>query len=256
MTAPSHEADAKIRQAIDRENPSTVVAFEGAAGTVLFAVAVAFSVFQIWTAAFNPLSSMVVRSVHVGFLMLMTFVLFGIRQDRERRGVPWYDWLLGLTGFAVGLYHYVFETELILRAGDPSTADLVVGAIAVALVFEAARRIMGLVLPILCGIFIPYALFGRHLPFGLAHRGYDLDQVIDNLYLSVEGIYGTPTFVSATFIFLFILFGAFLERAGMIKLFNDVSLGLVGHAKGGPAKVAVISSGFMGTINGSGVATC
>lgn len=247
-------ADDKIRQAIDRENPSTVVAFEGVAGKAVFAIAVAFSLFQVWTAAFNPLSSMVVRSVHVGFLLLMTFTLFGFRQGAERRSVPWYDWLLGLTAFALGLYHYVFEVDLIQRAGDPNGTDLIVGALTIALVFEGARRIMGWALPIMCGVFIPYALFGRHLPFGLAHRGYDIDQVIDNLYLSTEGIYGTPTFVSATFIFLFILFGAFLERAGMIKLFNDVSLGLVGHAKGGPAKVAVISSGFMGTINGSGVA--
>lgn len=254
MTAPAQEADTKIRQAIDRENPSTVVAFEGVAGKAVFAIAVAFSIFQLWTAAFNPLSSMVVRSVHVGFLLLLTYALFGVRQEAQRRSVPWYDWLLGLTGFGIGLYHYVFETDLILRAGDPSTTDLIVGAIEIALVFEAARRIMGIVLPIICGVFIPYALFGRHLPFGLAHRGYDIDQVIDTLFLSTEGIYGTPTFVSATFIFLFILFGAFLERAGMIKLFNDVSLGMVGHAKGGPAKVAVISSGFMGTINGSGVA--
>jgi len=250
----NNEADAQVRQAIDRENPAHVAAFEGFDGRAVFAIAVAFSIFQIWTAAFNPLSTTVVRSVHVGFLVLMTFTLFGARKTTARKRVPWYDWLLGLTGFAIGLYHFVFESDLILRAGDPNTTDIVVGTIAVALVFEAARRIMGLALPILCGVFIPYALFGRVLPFGLAHRGYDFDQVIDTLFLSTEGIYGTPTFVSATYIFLFILFGAFLERAGMIKLFNDVSLGLVGHSKGGPAKVAVFSSGFMGTINGSGVA--
>jgi len=253
MTAAQGEADAKIRQVIDRENPATVIAFEGIAGRAIFAIAVLFSLFQIWTAAFNPLSSLVVRSVHVGFLLLMTYTLFGFRQE-ERRTVPWYDWLLGLLAFGLSLYHWWFEADLIQRSGDPSTTDLVVGIVVIALVFEAARRIMGWVLPIMCGVFIPYALFGRYLPFGLGHRGYDLDQVIDNLYLSTEGIYGTPTFVSATYIFLFILFGAFLERAGMIKLFNDVSLGLVGHAKGGPAKVAVISSGLMGTINGSGVA--
>ncbi|HYD65245.1 TRAP transporter permease [Azospirillum sp.] len=253
MTAAQGEADAKIRQVIDRENPATVVAFEGIAGRAIFAIAVLFSLFQIWTAAFNPLSSLVVRSVHVGFLLLMTYTLFGFRQE-ERRTVPWYDWLLGLLAFGLSLYHWWFEADLIQRSGDPSTTDLMVGIVVIALVFEAARRIMGWVLPIMCGVFIPYALFGRYLPFGLGHRGYDLDQVIDNLYLSTEGIYGTPTFVSATYIFLFILFGAFLERAGMIKLFNDVSLGLVGHAKGGPAKVAVISSGLMGTINGSGVA--
>jgi len=254
VSANKTQADSEIRQAIDRENPATVAAFEGFDGRAVFAIAVAFSAFQIWTAAFNPVSTMVVRSVHVGFLLLMTFTLFGFRQTSVRRRVPWYDWLLGLTAFGIGLYHYVFEVDLIQRAGDPSTTDLIVGTVAVALVFEGARRIMGMALPIMCGVFIPYALFGRHLPFGLAHRGYDIDQVIDNLYLSTEGIYGTPTFVSASYIFLFILFGAFLERAGMIKLFNDVSLGLVGHAKGGPAKVAVISSGLMGTINGSGVA--
>ncbi len=254
MSAKPGEADAQIRQAIDRENPATVAAFEGFDGRAVFVIAVAFSVFQIWTATFTPLSSMVVRSVHVGFLLLMTFALFGFRQEAERRHVPWYDWLFGLTAFAIGLYQYVFEADLIQRAGDPNTIDLIVGTIEVALVFEASRRIMGLALPIMCGVFIPYALFGRYLPFGLGHRGYDLDQVIDNLFLSTEGIYGTPTFVSASYIFLFILFGAFLERAGMIKLFNDVSLGLVGHAKGGPAKVAVISSGLMGTINGSGIA--
>src|SRR5512134_1701194 len=97
-------------------------------------------------------------------------------------------------------------------------------------------------------------LFGTYLPAFLEHRGFAFEQVVDQLYLGTEGIYGVPIFVSATYIFLFILFGAFLERAGMIQLFNDVALGLVGHQKGGPAKVAVISSGLMGTINGSGVA--
>ncbi|PWC55559.1 TRAP transporter permease [Azospirillum sp. TSO22-1] len=253
MTETHGEPDAKLRQILDRENPSTVVAFEGGTGKVVFAIAVLFSIFQIWTAAFNPLSSLVVRSIHVGFLLLMTYALFGFRQE-ERRTVPWYDWALGLTGFVLGLYHWWFEVDLIQRAGDPSTLDLAVGAIKVALVVEASRRIMGLTLPIMCVVFIPYALYGRYLPFGLGHRGYDIDQVIDNLFLSTEGIYGTPTFVSATYIFLFILFGSFLERAGMVQLFNDVSLGLVGHSKGGPAKVAVISSGFMGMINGSGIA--
>ena len=113
---------------------------------------------------------------------------------------------------------------------------------------------MGWSLPLMCAVFIPYALFGRYLPSFLSHRGFAYDQVVDQLYLGTEGIYGVPTFVSATYIFLFILFGAFLERAGMIQLFNDIALGLVGHQKGGPAKVAVISSGLMGTINGSAIA--
>ena len=249
----SEDENKTVRAALDRENPGSLDAVGGLHGKAIFAIAVAFSVFQVWTAAFNPLSSLVVRSIHVGFLLLLTFTLFGVRRGYHG-SVPWHGWLLGGLGFAVGLYHWIFESELIIRAGDPTMLDLIVGGIGILLVIEAARRLMGLALPIICGLFIPYALFGRHLPFGLAHRGFGFDQVIDQLFFSTEGIFGTPVFVSATFIFLFILFGSFLERAGMIRLFNDVSLGLVGRAKGGPAKVAVISSGFMGTINGSGVA--
>ena len=129
-----------------------------------------------------------------------------------------------------------------------------VGVLVVVMVFEAVRRVLGIALPIICGLFLLYGLFGEHLPGVLAHRPFGYDQVIAQLYLGTEGIYGMPTLVSATYIFLFILFGSFLEHAGMIRLFNNVALGLVGSARGGPAKVAVISSGFMGTISGSGVA--
>ncbi len=117
------------------------------------------------------------------------------------------------------------------------------------LVFEAARRVLGIALPIVCGLFLLYGLFGQYLPGELAHRPYDYARSSTSSAFGTEGIYGIPTLVSATYIFLFILFGAFLEHAGMIKLFNDLALGLVGHTKGGPAKVAVISSGFMGTIS-------
>jgi len=122
------------------------------------------------------------------------------------------------------------------------------------MVFEAARRVLGVALPIICALFLAYGLFGQYLPSIIAHRGYGFDQIVGQLYLGSEGIYGIPTLVSATYIFLFILFGSFLEHAGMINLFNSIALGFVGHARGGPAKVAVISSGMMGTISGSGVA--
>ena len=133
-------------------------------------------------------------------------------------------------------------------------ADMVIGVLTIVLVFEAARRIMGFALPLICLMFLAYGLFGQYLPGELAHRGYGLDQIVAQLGFGTEGIYGTPTYVSSTYIFLFILFGAFLEQAGMITLFTDFALGLFGHTKGGPAKVAVVSSGLMGTINGSGVA--
>src|SRR5699024_6263306 len=149
---------------------------------------------------------------------------------------------------------WIFESDLTARAGELTQLDAVVGVITIALVFEATRRMMGKALPIICGIFLLYGLFGEYLPGVFGHRGYGVDQIISTLGFGVEGIYGTPTYVSSTYIFLFILFGSFLEQAGMIMLFSDFAMGTVGHTKGGPAKVSVISSGLMGTINGSGVA--
>ncbi len=224
----------------------------GNGAKLLFAIAVAFSAFQLWTAAYAPLPSQVVRSVHVGFLMLLLFGLVANSDPRAAGRVFW--WGLGLAGFAIGFYHWVFYRDLILRAGLPSEADLVVGVAAVAIVFVAGWRMMGPALPIVCAIFLAYGLFGQMLPSPLNHRGYDFEQFVEVLFLGTEGIYGTPTYVSSSYIFLFILFGSFLERAGMIQLFTDVALGTVGHTRGGPAKVSVVASGLMGTINGSGVA--
>ncbi len=155
---------------------------------------------------------------------------------------------------ATALYQWVFEADLIQRSGDLTTADMIIGVVLIVLVFEAARRVMGIALPIICGVFLAYGLLGEYLPGDLAHRGYGVDQIINQLSFGTEGLYGTPTYVSATYIFLFILFGAFLEKAGMIKLFTDFAMGLFGHKLGGPAKVAVVSSALMGTITGSGIA--
>jgi len=221
-------------------------------GRSLFWIAVIFSAFQIITAMFSPLPSQIVRSVHVGFLLLMVFGVSATLTDS--RSLKALFWTTGIASFVLGLYHWVFYADMILRAGDPNTLDIIVGVAVVVLVFEAGRRMMGPVLPIICAIFLSYGLFGQYFPGPLQTRGYDFGQVVDQMFGGTEGIYGTPIYVSSTYIFLFILFGAFLERAGMIGLFNDVSMGLVGHKRGGPAKVAVISSGLMGTINGSGIA--
>ena len=217
--------------------------------------AIAFSAYQLMVAGFSPLSSLVTRAFHVGFLLLITFLLYPVVQRaKPQTHIPWYDWVLALTGFGLAFYHWIYEADLIQRSGDPTMIDLVVGSVVVLLVFEAARRVLGLALPIVCGAFLLYGVFGQYLPGDLAHRGYSIAQLVDQLGFGTEGIYGIPTLVSATYIFLFILFGSFLEHAGMIKLFNNVALGFVGSAQGGPAKVAVISSGFMGMISGSGVA--
>jgi TRAP transporter 4TM/12TM fusion protein len=227
----------------------------GIASRQVFWIGVIFSTFQIITAAYTPLSSLVVRSFHVGFLLLMVFATFAaIHRERGKSKMVISDWVLGIGAFILSFYQFLFEGDLIQRSGDLTKTDVVYGVIFLLLVFEAARRIMGWALPLICASFILYALFGNYLPGGLAHRGYHFEQVIDQYSFGTEGLFGIPTYVSSTYIFLFILFGSFLEQAGMIKLFTDVSLGTVGHTKGGPAKVAVISSGLMGTINGSGVA--
>ena len=226
----------------------------GACRLAIMAGALTFSAFQLTTAAISPLSSQVTRSLHVAFLLLLAYLLYPVARRAPQRTIPWYDWVLALGAFALGFYHWAFEADLIQRAGEPNTADLVVGTAVVVLLFEGARRVIGIALPIVAGVFLAYGLFGQFLPGALAHRPFGYDQVVGQLYVATGGIYGTPTLVSTTYIFLFILFGSFLEHSGMMRLFNAVALGTVGHTKGGPAKVSVTSSGFMGMISGSGVA--
>ena len=223
-------------------------------GNLLFAIAIAFSVFQIATAAhFVDFPSQVVRAIHVAFVTALIFPLMAAVRHAGI-GVKVVAWAMALLGAAVAAYQWYEYTDLLVRSGDPLTRDIVMGVIALATVFIAAWISMGPALPIISGAFLAYCLFGQYLPAPLDHRGYDFTQVIDHMAYGTEGIYGIPTYVSSTYIFLFILFGAFLEKAGMIKLFTDISLGLVGHKRGGGAKVAIISSGLMGTISGSGVA--
>ncbi|OOY04280.1 TRAP transporter permease [Thioclava sp. F28-4] len=223
-------------------------------GRVLFWLAVAFSVWQIAFAAhvINP-SSQIARAVHVGFLLALGFPLLSLAKGYGPLGRS-VAYLLAAGGVAVAAYQWIEYTPLLLRAGDPNTLDLVVGVVLLITVFTAAWMLMGPALPIIAGTFFAYAMFGQYLPSPLNHRGYAFEQVIEQMSFGTEGIYGIPTYVSATYIFLFILFGSFLEKAGMIKLFTDVSLGMVGHKMGGAAKVSVLSSGLMGTISGSGVA--
>lgn len=197
--------------------------------------------------------SQIVRGLHVGFLCL---VAGGMLANHRAGGAMGrlLGWGLGVCGFLVGLYQWVFYFDLVNRAGELTELDFVVGIAALAVLFVLVWRAMGPALPIVAGLFLAYCLLGQYLPAPFDHRGYTVDQVIEHMSFGTEGIYTTPTAVSATYIFLFILFGSFLERAGMIKLFTDIAMGAFGGAQGGPAKVAVFSSALMGTISGSGVA--
>ena len=223
-------------------------------GKILFYIAIAFSSFQLLTAAhIIDVPSQILRAVHVGFLGLLGFPLV-LAIKKKKIFFKIIGWCIALVSVAVATYQIVEYKPLILRAGDPIQMDIVFGVLLLLVVFGVSWVIMGIALPIICGVFLLYCFFGNHLSGLFQHRGYDFKTVIEHITYGTEGIYGVPTYVSSTFIFLFILFGSFLERAGMIKLFTDVSLGAVGHTTGGPAKVAIVSSGLMGTISGSGVA--
>ena len=187
------------------------------------------------------------------FLLLLGFGLIANLVARRPLTRAAY-WVLALLGFGTGLYNWVFYTDIIRRSGFLTPADIIVGSILIVLVFDLSRRLMGWPLATIAGVFLAYCFFGQYLPPPLIHRGYSFELVVEHFGFGTEGIYGTPIYVSAAYIFIFVVFAAFMERAGMLKLFNDVALGLVGGLRGGPGQVCILSSALMGTISGSGVA--
>src|SRR5439155_22456452 len=147
----------------------------GHAAKLVAFVALAFSAYQLVIAGFSPLSSLPTRSIHVGFLLALTFLVHPIAKSADRKRIALYDAALAFAAFALALYHLAFEADLIQRSGDPSIEDLVVGTIFIVLVFEAARRVLGIALPLVCATFLAYGLYGQYLPSVIAHRGYGFD---------------------------------------------------------------------------------
>jgi len=226
----------------------------GAGKWTVFFVSIAMSLYQLYTAGFGLLNAHVQRAIHLAFILALTFLLFPVRRKGKTTGIPLYDVVLAITGAAVGAYIFYDYQEIVLRAGTPSTTDLVFAFASILFVLEASRRIIGLPMAILSVVFLLYAYFGAHLPGIFAHRGYGFPYIFDYMYLTTEGIFGIPLGVSSTYIFLFILLGSYLEQAGIITFFSDLAMSLVGHTKGGPAKVAVFSSSLLGMVNGSAIA--
>ncbi len=228
----------------------------GAWKWIVFAIAAGMSVFQLYTAGFGLLDAYEQRAIHLAFILTLTFLLFPLRPKAGTKvqRVPVYDLLLAVAGAAVGLYIFWDYQGIVMRAGLPSTLDLAFAFATILLVMEASRRIIGPPMAILASVFLAFAYFGPHMPGVFAHRGYHLVDIAEYMYLTTEGIFGIPLGVSSTYIFLFILLGAYLEQAGIISFFSDLAMSLVGHTKGGPAKVAVCSSALLGMVNGSAIA--
>ncbi|MGE7986308.1 TRAP transporter permease [Lysinibacillus fusiformis] len=221
---------------------------------VIFYGLLAFSLFQLYTAIFGQFPAQIQRTIHLGFGLTLIFLLFPARKKAPKHKIAWFDYLLALLSIGVGSYWSMNYTELVNRNGSITQMDFIVGLIAVLLVLEAARRAVGLPITIIAACFLIYAYYGPYFPAFMAHRGQDLESIVNLMYFTTDGIFGTPISVSATFIFVFLLFGAFLVKTGVGQYFNDLAVSLAGKLIGGPAKVAVFSSALQGTISGSSVA--
>ena len=216
----------------------------------------AFSLFQVYTSVFGVLTAPLQRSIHLGFALALIFLLFPARKrDRgKKHHVAWYDFILAAGSVLVGAYWPVTINELVNRVGRLTDLDFFIGLLAIVLVLEATRRTVGLPIMIIAILFMGYAIFGPYMPGSLAHRGLELDRLVQTMFYTTEGILGTPLGVSSTFIFLFLLFGSFLIKTGVGDYFNDLGIAIAGRRVGGPAKVAIFSSALQGTISGSSVA--
>jgi TRAP transporter 4TM/12TM fusion protein len=186
--------------------------------------------------------------------MSLVFILYPSSNKSKKDKPTLLDWLFSFTSLLLGAYIVFNYTEIVLRAGLPNNMDVILGIISILVLLEGARRIVGKEIVILAILFLFYAYFGRKLPGFIAHRGYSIKAIAEYMYLSTEGIYGIAIGVSSTYIYLFILFGSFLQKSGMGQFFNDLAMAIAGSSKGGPAKVSVVSSGLLGSINGSAVA--
>jgi len=228
--------------------------FAGTVGLVVSAIAIVTSLFHYYTAGFGILPAVQQRAVHLIFVMILAFLLRPASKKLSRFHLPWYDVILALAGIGVGAYLLVNFKALLFRAGMPTPLDIAVGILAIILVLEITRRTIGPELPIVAIVFLVYAYLGPYIPSPLGHRGYSINSIVEHIFLTTEGIFGTPLGVSSTFVFLFILYGAFLDKTGVGQFFIDLAFAATGHMRGGPAKTAVLASGLMGSISGSSVA--
>ena len=240
-----YDADAAVRK-----HKSKSIVF------MLAFMGIAFSLFHLW-AIYNPLPTLIMRSVHLMFALGLVFLIYPTFKKQDRTKIPVYDWIFFALSLASFGYLFIeYDAIMTERGGIPNTMDIVMAILTVLLVLEGARRVTGLILPILALVFLAYPFFSHFefLPRIMMTRQFDLGDIFGQIYTKTEGLFSTAIGASVQYIFVFILFGAFLGRSGMGQFFNDLSLALAGHRQGGPAKVAVISSAFMGSINGSAVA--
>lgn len=233
----------------------------GIAGAVIFLGALGWTLFQLWyvsplpfTFGFGIFNDTEARSVHLGIAMFLGYMAYPGRKKAPRDIMPWHDWVLALVAAFCGSYLYLFYNQLALRPGIPTTMDVVVAVIGLVLLLEVTRRALGAPMAVLGVIFLSYVMLGPWLPDALAHRGASLERLVSHMWLTTEGVYGVALGVSLSYIFVFVLLGSLLDRGGAGNYMMQVSFALLGHLRGGPAKVAVVSSGMNGIVSASSVA--
>lgn len=226
----------------------------GKIGLFVSIIAILMSAFHLWTAWQGTLLAMKQRSLHMIFAFVIGFLLYPARSKEDKTKVNILDWVFVAISVIVWGYIFFNVEAIALKGGRMSQQDMILGAMAILITLEVTRRVVGPELPIVTIIFLLYAYFGRSMPGILAHRGFTITRIVSHMYMTTEGIMGTPLGVSATFVFMFILFGSFLEKTGVGKFFIDFAYALTGSTRSGPAMTSVLSSGLMGSISGSSVA--
>ncbi len=233
----------------------------GFAKGFIFAVSLAWALFQLWYASPLPyrlnigvINDGQARTIHLTFALLLAFSTFPAFKSSHRRRVPVADWVLMALAAVATLYLLVFYHDISLRPGLPTRADVAVSVIGVVLLLEAARRAVGPALAIIAGLMLVYIFAGPSLPGILAHKGASLARVASQMWLTSEGIFGVALGVSTNVVFFFVLFGSLLEKAGAGNYFIQLAFSMLGTFRGGPAKAGVVASGMTGMISGSSIA--
>ncbi|MDZ7759796.1 MAG: TRAP transporter permease [Desulfovermiculus sp.] len=221
---------------------------------VISCLAVAMSIFQMYTGFYGEMPGAKQLSIHLTFALVLCYLSYPFRQKWASGKIPWYDLILAVLAGGTAIYMFLNYEHVAYSVGRAAWYDLLIGGSLIVLVLEATRRSVSPMLPVICIIFLVYAYIGPYIPGDLAHRGFRVSRIIDHIYMTGEGLWGVPLRVSATFVFLFVLFGAFLEKMGAGEYLIDLSFASMGRFRGGPAKAAVVASGAMGSISGSSIA--
>jgi len=240
----------------ENDNSSRLRSPVGIIGIIITVIAVMMSLFHLVTAGLINMNVMQHRYIHYAFAVVLVFLLYpATTKNKIIKSKPTVlDWILAILSGGSAVYLYFGYESIVQKGTDFATIDIAMGTITIILLLEAARRSIGYQLPILSLIFFLYAYLGPSLPGILAHRGFSFSTLVERMYIGNDGIFGVALGVSAAYVFLFILFGAFLNGTGMSSLFTNMAIGAAGHRPGGPAKVSIIGSGTLGMINGSAIA--